>query len=160
MSARISPTLVSIVIAGIAFIVVPYFPTWILKPLAGSRVGAAIMLLLVLAVAQVDVVVSLAVALAVAAVFIEYRKRILTTIQNTLTLPDQPDMVSKIGSTRKLVPNETHPPAESPSVEEVGEQRDNDAPGSTREPLDTIDTHSEAIAKLMEENGFASLTSS
>lgn len=117
------------------------------------------MLFTVLAVAQFEVVVSLAVALAVAAIFIEYRKRILKTIQNTLTLPDQPDMVTKIGSTTKLVPNETHPSAETPSIEEVGEQRDNDAPGSTREPLDTIDTHSEAITKLMEENGFASLTS-
>jgi hypothetical protein len=159
MGARISPTLISIVIAGIAFIVTPYLPMWVLTPLAGSRVGTAIMLIAVLAVLQFDVVISLAVALAVAAVFIEYRRRILNKIQNTLILPDQPDMVSNIGSTRKLVPNEVHPPAEAPSIEEVGEQRENDAPGSTREPLDTIDTHSEAIAKLMEENGFASLTS-
>ena len=154
---RVSPTLTSIVIAGLAFILVPYSPMWLLKYLAGTRVGAAAMLLGVLAIAQIDVVISLAVALAVAAVFIEYRRRIVRSIQTNLLVPDTSARVSAIGS-QSAPPSEKHPAAETPSIEEVTEERENDVPGSDREPLDTIDAHSEAIAKLMEDNGFASLS--
>ena len=155
---RVSPTLISIVAAGLVFILVPYSPMWLLNLLAGTRIGAAVMLLGVLAVLQFDVVISLAVALAVAAVFIEYRKRVVMKIQNNLVVPDTPDRISNIGSKHSLIPSERHPSAESPTIEEVTEER-NDAPTSEREPLETIDAHSEAIAKLMEENGFASLSS-
>ena len=155
---RVSPTLISIIVAGLVFVLTPYSPMWLLHLLAGTRVGSAVMLLGVLAVAQVDVVISLAVALAVAAIFIEYRKRVVMKIQNNLVVPDTPDRVSNIGSKRNLVPSEKHPAAETATVEEVGESKDNDVPTSEREPLETIDAHSEAIAKLMEENGFASLS--
>lgn len=154
---RVSPTLISIVVAGLVFVLVPYSPSSALELLAGTRVGAAVMLLGVLAVAQFDVVISLAVALAVAAVFIEYRKRVVMKIQNNLLVPNTPDRVSNIGSKRNLVPSEKHPVAESATVEEVGEERAT-TPTTEREPLETIDAHSEAIAKLMEENGFASLS--
>lgn len=154
---RVSPTLISIVAAGLVFVLVPYSPMWILNLLAGTRAGAATMLLLVLAILQYDIVVSLSISLAVAAVFVEHRRRIVKAIQSNLVAPDQPDRVSNIGSHRELVPSERHPSAESPSIEEVAEERE--VPTSEREPLDTIDAHSEAIAKLMEEHGFASLSS-
>jgi hypothetical protein len=148
--------LISIVVAGLVFVLVPYSPNSVLELLAGTRVGSALMLLGVLAVVQIDVVISLAVALAVAAIFIEYRKRVVMKIQNNLVVPNTPDRVSNIGSKRTLIPSEKHPAAETATVEEVGEERA--APTTEREPLETIDAHSEAIAKLMEENGFASLS--
>jgi hypothetical protein len=116
------------------------------------------MLIGVLIMLQFEVVVALAIALAVAAVFIEYRKRVVMKIQNALLVPDKPDRVSNIGSKRSLVPSEKHPSAEAPTIEEVSQEKDNDVPVSEREPLDTIDAHSEAIAKLMEDNGLASLS--
>jgi hypothetical protein len=149
---RVSPTLVSIVIAGLAFILVPYCPTWLLNFLAGTRIGTAAMLLLVLAVIQFEVVISLAISLAVASVFIEHRRRILKSIHHSL--PEKPV------ETRPIPPM---PSAEPPIIEEVAEERVEREPAESepveREPLDTIDAHSEAIAKLMEENGFASLSS-
>jgi len=155
---RVSPTLISIVVAGLVFVLVPYSPNSVLELLAGTRIGAALMLLGVLAVVQIDVVISLAVALAVAAIFIEYRKRVVMKIQNNLVVPDTPDRVSNIGSKRNLIPSEEHPAAETPTIEEATQSKDNGVPTSEREPLETIDAHSEAIAKLMEENGFASLS--
>jgi hypothetical protein len=74
-------------------------------------------------------------------------------IQNNLVVPDTPDRVSN-ESKRTLIPSEKHP-VETATVEEVGEERA--IPTTEKEPLETIDAHSEAIAKLMEENGFASL---
>jgi hypothetical protein len=148
---RVSPTLISIVVAGLAFILVPYSPTWLLNFLAGTRIGTAIMLLLVLAVIQFEVVVSLAISLAVASVFIEHRRRILKSIHS---IPEKPV------ETRPIPPM---PSAEPPIIEEVAEERVQEESVERepveREPLDTIDAHSEAIAKLMEENGFASLSS-
>jgi hypothetical protein len=152
---KVSPTLISIVLAGLAFILMPYSPMWLLELLASTRVGVAVMLLGVLAVVQFDVVVSLALSLAVAAVFIEHRKRLVMKIQSNLA-PNTPEQVSKIGSNRTLIPSEVHPPSETPVIEEVTEEVAQ-IPRSEREPLDTIDAHSESIAKLMEENGFASL---
>ena len=152
---RVSPTLVSIIIAGIIFVFATYLPTSLLNVLAGTRIGAAAMLIAILVIVKYDVIVALSASLAVAAIFVEYRRRVVVSIRNSLVKPGQPDSVQNIGSTHKLLPVEAHPSPEEPSVSL--EEMNHDIPTSEREPLDTIEPSSNSIGELMEKSGFASL---
>ena len=143
---KFSPTLATIVAAGLVFLFTPYIPMTVLQ-LVGNPLSAAVMLLGVLYVLQRDVVVSLAVGLAVASLFLEYRRRIVKNIHTAVPMRGAPN----------LIPHELHPEHETPMIDEVSEKMepDQDTVGSEREPLDTVDPHSDTIARLMKEQGFA-----
>ena len=158
---RYSPTLASIVLAGTVFIIAPYLPSAIIKPLVGTTVGAALMLILVLYVLQKDFVVSLGVALAVAALFLEYRRRIVKTVQDVIvSAKGQPDLLKKLlNPATNLIPNERHPAHETPAIEEIGETgviQEDTIESNSKEPLESVDAHSDSIGELMREHGFAS----
>jgi hypothetical protein len=143
---KFSPTLATIVAAGLVFLLSPYIPMAVLQ-LVGNPLSAAVMLLGVLYVLQRDVVVSLAVSLAVASLFLEYRRRIVKHIHTAVPTKRAPN----------LIPHELHPEHETPTIDEVSEkiEPDQDTVGSEREPLETVDPHSSTIGDLMKEHGFA-----
>ena len=151
---RFSPTLFSIVVAGLVFIGTPYVPTWFLRPVVGTRIGSAIILIAVLAVLQVDRVVALAVALAVAALFLEHRRRVVQSFQYKMAVEiNQP---LPIKNAPNLVRGELHPPAESPAIDEVGpypEEENGVSDLEQKAPLDTVDSHNGNTIDILERAG-------
>jgi hypothetical protein len=148
---RFSPTLASIVLAGTVFILAPYIPTALLKPIVGTRIGSAAILAGVLAIVQVDRVVALGAAMAVAALFLEYRRRIVSS------LPVGDYARVPIKKAPNLVPREEHPAFESPAIEEVDAKPDSDTNDVTdldqKAPLETVDSHPSHIGEALERAG-------
>jgi hypothetical protein len=148
---RFSPTLASIVLAGTIFILAPYTPTAVLKPLVGTRIGSAILLIGVLAVLQVDRVIALGAAMAAAALFLEYRRRVVSS------LPVGDYARVPIKKAPNLVPHEEHPPFETPAVEEVDAKPDSDTNDVTdldqKAPLDTVDSQPSHVGEMLERAG-------
>ena len=148
---RFSPTLASIVLAGTVFILAPYLPTAILKPFVGTRLGSAALLAAVLASLQVDRVIALGVAMAVAALFLEYRRRVVESayvgIQARVPIKKAPN----------LVPGEIHPSFESPSIDEVEAKPESDTNDvmdlGQKAPLETVDSHPSHIGEMFEKAG-------
>ena len=148
---RFSPTLASIVLAGTVFILAPYLPTAVLKPIAGTRLGSAALLAGVLAALQVDRVIALGVAMAVAALFLEYRRRVVESayvgVQARVPIKKAPN----------LVPGEIHPSFESPVIEEVEARPEAEdvMDLGQKAPLETVDSHPSHIGEMLERTGLA-----
>jgi len=147
---RFSPTLASIVLAGTVFIIAPYVPNAVLKPLAGTRLGSAVLLAAVLAALQFDRVIALGAAMAVAALFLEYRRRVVDSayvgIQARVPIKKAPN----------LVPGEIHPSFETPTIEEVDVRPESDTDVmdlAQKAPLETIDPHPSHIGAMLERAG-------
>jgi hypothetical protein len=164
---KLSPTLATLLIACIIFVVSPLLPSWILNLTAGTTVGALFLLVLVLVVLQSDLVLGLATFLAVAALFLEQRRRTVVRVTSTLTPGKVPFKVENIVDAPDLVPGEVHPQHKGSEVEDhgfepteesgknsfenVGESQDD------KEPLDTVPPNPSEVSELLQEKGLASI---
>ena len=163
---RYSPTLASIVAAAGVFLAAPYIPSVILRPLVGSTIGSALILIFNLYVLQRDAVVGLAVMLAAAGLFLEYRRRVVRMIQSNITR--QTEEPGKVKDLSKPAPNiirrEVHPPHEEPVVDEHGYVSSEESGSNSAEnlgqkaPIETIHPDSDSTGELMQELGFARIS--
>jgi len=118
---KLSPTLMSLVAAGILFVLAPYLPSWILNITVGTNVGSLLLLVLVLGVLQGDIVLGLATFLAVAALFLEHRRRTVTHVTTLMTAEKTPFQVEELANNAPdLVPGEVHPQYKDSDIDEYG----------------------------------------
>ena len=164
---KVSPTLATLVVACAIFVLSPFIPSWILNLLAGTTVGALLMLVLVLLVLQGDLVLGLATFLAVAALFLEHRRRTVVKVTASLGPGKAPFKVENIVDAENLVPGEVHPDHKESELEDHGFEPTEDSGKNTfervdesqddKQPLDTVPPNPREVSDLLQEKGLADI---
>lgn len=120
-------------VSGLLFIAAPYIPNTVLNVTVNTSIGILLMLLAPLYFIRSNPISAIAVLLAVGALFLENRKRIITTIKTSINTE-----ISQSGAkyapvqdvaagAPDLVDGEVHPEHESPFEEEHSFQPEKDA---------------------------------
>ena len=162
---KVSPTLATLVVACAIFVLSPFIPSLILNLVAGTTVGALLMLILVLVVLQSDLVLGLSTFLAVAALFLEHRRRTVIKVTDSLTPGKIPFKVENIVDAPNLVPGEVHPEHKGSEIEDHGFEPTDESGKNTFErvdesqddkhPLDTVPPNPSEVGELLQEKGLA-----
>jgi hypothetical protein len=162
---KVSPTLATLLVTCVIFVLSPFIPSWILNLVAGTSVGALLMLVLVLVVLQGDLVLGLATFLAVAALFLEHRRRTVAKVTASLGPGKVPFKVENIVDAPNLVPGEVHPEHKESEIEDHGFEPGEDSGKNTFErvdesqddkhPLDTVPPNPSEVSELLQEKGLA-----
>ena len=100
---------------GLVFIATPYTPDFLLKLVVGNVIGIFVLLALTLVAVRQNPIVGMAVFLAAAALFLEQRRRTVSSIQTKYGSDKAVDNL--IVPARNIIPNEVHPEHLTPEVD-------------------------------------------
>ena len=164
---KISPTLMSLLLACSIFVLSPYIPSTILNLTTGTTVGTILLLVTVLFVLNKDIVLGLATFLAVSALFLEQRRRTVVKVTSTMSPEKPPFKIEEIVNAPDLVPGEKHPPSKAADVEEYGFEPTEDSGKDTfervdvtqdnKQPLETVPPNPSEVSELLQGKGLASI---
>jgi hypothetical protein len=166
---KLSPTLAVLLGACVLFVFSTYIPSWLLHLVAGTTVGALLMLILVLIVLQADIVLGLATFLAVAALFLENRRRTVSKVTMMMGSTKQLFDVKELDTPApNLIPGEVHPERKDSEVEDYGfepteESGKNDVESlgaesqDEKQPLETVPPQPSLVSNMMQQKGLAAI---
>jgi len=166
---KLSPTLFSLLVAGVVFTLSPLLPSWILKATVGTNLGSLLMLVFVLVVLQQDVVIGLSAFLSVAALFLENRRRTVEYVQMNMPVKaERPSTVKELNiPAPDLVPGEVHPPRKEAEVDDYGFEPSEDSGKdkfeavdetiNEKQPLETVPPHPSEVGQMLQNKGLATL---
>ena len=100
---------------GLVFIATPYMPAYLLKLVVGNVIGVFVLLALTLVAVRQNPTMGMAVFLAAAALFLEQRRRTVSSIQTKYGGDKAVDNL--ITPARNIIPNEVHPSHLTPDVD-------------------------------------------
>jgi hypothetical protein len=115
--------MVSVAICLAIFLAAPYIPTSVINLISGNYIAVFIILGLNLFLLRIDALLSLTFFLAAGSLFLEYRKRMLATIEKAVIeigidgITAAPVAALSVPA-EDLIDGEVHPEHESPSSEE------------------------------------------
>jgi len=139
MKFSVSP----IIIGSLAvFLVTPWLPTPIIKPIVGNPIGVFVLLALSIGIVMYNVLDGLAFFLAAGVLFLENRKRILSRIKKEASLNDNNSKNKSTPSSvdyppaDDLVEGEVHPEHDTPSEDESSFNPKDDSGSNKFNPVD------------------------
>ena len=135
-----TPTDITLVsIAFVLFVAAPYLPTSVYTLTFTSYYIPFLLLIVLLGSMAYSRIGSLTLLLAFAALFVEFRKRIIDTTF------DEPSYEKQMAPAAPIVPTEIHPPYEAPDAELVAYKPSQETGSDTFSPVDASINQKEVL---------------